>query len=151
MPITLPPLRDRGRDILELAVYFLEDFSKRMNITAPRLTEEVNEALLSYSWPGNVRELRNMMERILILRGRSDNSLRLCDLPAEMLEARRPVIKSGSQKDTEEGLAERLDRIEREMIVEALAKNGGNRTQAANDLGISRFSLIRRLQRHGLD
>ena len=152
IPIKLPPLRERGKDILELASYFLGDCSKRMNKPVPELTEEVQEVFMSYPWPGNVRELRNMIERILILRSQTDSFVRLSDLPMEVLDA-HPV---GMVQETRAGdggvsLSETLDRVERELITAALAKCGGNRTQAAACLGISRFSLIRRMQRHGLE
>ncbi|WP_281691909.1 sigma-54-dependent transcriptional regulator [Cloacibacillus porcorum] len=152
IPIKLPPLRERGKDILELASYFLGDCSKRMNRPLPELTEEVQEVFLSYPWPGNVRELRNMIERILILRSQADSFVRLADLPMEMLDAHpvglvpesRVVAPGASLNDT-------IDRVERELITAALTKCGGNRTQAAAELGISRFSLIRRMQRYGLE
>ena len=112
----------------------------------------MQEVFLSYPWPGNVRELRNMIERILILRSQADSFVRLADLPMEMLDAHpvglvpesRVVAPGASLNDT-------IDRVERELITAALAKCGGNRTQAAAELGISRFSLIRRMQRHGLE
>lgn len=152
IPIKLPPLRERGRDVLDLAARFLSDISKRMNVAPPALTDEVEEVFMSYPWPGNVRELRNMMERILILRNHADDPLRLSDLPEEMLESHPPIpVKRAGGADESSGLSEQLDRLERGMIVEALAKCGGNKTQAASELGISRFSLIRRMQRHGLE
>ncbi len=152
IPIKLPPLRERGKDVLELASYFLGDFSKRMNKPAPELTEEVREVFMSYPWPGNVRELRNMIERVLILRSQSDPLVRLADLPMEMLDA-HPASPGVGSRAAEPGVSlnDTLDRVERELITAALAKCGGNRTQAAAELGISRFSLIRRMQRHGLE
>lgn len=152
IPLRLPPLRERGRDVLELAAFFLGDFSKKMNKAAPRLTEEVEEAFLSYGWPGNVRELRNIIERILILGASPDGYIRLCDLPAEMLETKGPdAAQSAAALKTGVSLSEMLDSIEKDSVVKALAESGGNRTQAAAALGITRFSLIRRMQKHGLD
>jgi len=153
IPITLPPLRERGKDVLALASMFLAEFSKRMNKSADTLTDEVQEVFLSYAWPGNVRELRNIAERILILKDPSDHLVRLADLPLEMLEAQQPHgadVTPGSDAFSE-SLPDKLDRTEREMITSALARCSGNRTQAAAELGISRFSLLRRMQRHGLD
>lgn len=152
IPVKLPPLRERGRDVLELAAFFIGDFSKKMNKTAPRLTEEVDEAFLSYDWPGNVRELRNIIERVLILGASSDGYIRLCDLPAEMLEMKAPETQQNAVvRQSGASLSEMLDGIEKDSIVKALEECGGNRTQTANQLGITRFSLIRRMQKHGLD
>ena len=151
-PIKLPPLRDRGGDVVELASYFLENISQRMNKSAPELSEEVREVFTSYPWPGNVRELRNVIERILILRSPDDPYVRLADLPAEMLECGAQPRAGGSEaRGTGAALGETLDSVERRLITEALARCGGNKTQAAAELGISRFSLIRRMQRHGLE
>ena len=151
-PIKLPPLRDRGGDVVELASYFLENISQRMNKSAPELSEEVREVFTSYPWPGNVRELRNVVERILILRSPDDPYVRLADLPAEMLECGAQPRAGGSEaRGAGAALGETLDSVERRLITEALARCGGNKTQAAAELGISRFSLIRRMQRHGLE
>ena len=151
-PIKLPPLRDRGGDVVELAAYFLENISQRMNKSAPELSEEVREVFTSYPWPGNVRELRNVIERILILRSPDDPYVRLADLPAEMLECGAQPRAGGSEtRGAGAALGETLDSAERRLITEALARCGGNKTQAAAELGISRFSLIRRMQRHGLE
>lgn len=153
IPLRLPPLRERGGgDIAELAAYFLENISRRMNKSAPELTDEVLEAFASYPWPGNVRELRNTIERILILRSPDSPFVRLADLPAEMLECgAQPVSGGAERRGAEMSLGETLDGVERRLITEALSKCGGNKTQAAAELGISRFSLIRRMQRHGLE
>lgn len=151
-PLKLPPLRERGGDVLELAAYFLDNISQRMNKSAPELTEEVREVFTSYLWPGNVRELRNVIERILILRGTDDSYVRLADLPAEMLECGAQSRAGGAvQPYSGAALVETLDGVERRLITDALARCGGNKTQAAAELGISRFSLIRRMQRHGLE
>ena len=151
LPITIPPLRERGKDVLELASYFLAEFSKRLGKSASAFTDEVKELFLLYSWPGNVREMRNLIERILILKDDSDDTVRLADLPPEMLEMQH-YMPMGTQARYMDGgsLPEMIDRIEKEYIESALAKCQGNRTQAAEELGISRFSLLRRMQRHGL-
>ena len=151
-PLRLPPLRERGGDILELTSYFLANISQRMNKSAPELTEEVREVFAGYPWPGNVRELRNVIERILILKSPDEPFVRLADLPAEMLESGAHMNMGGAMEHrTGAALGETLDGVERRLITEALAKCGGNKTQAASELGISRFSLIRRMQRHGLE
>ncbi len=151
-PLRLPPLRERGGDVLELAVYFTENISQRMNRSAPELSDEVCEAFMNYPWPGNVRELRNTIERILILRIPDDRFVRLADLPSELLEyGAQPRRDAAERAGAVCARCETLDGAERRLISEALARCGGNKTQAAAELGISRFSLIRKMQRHGLE
>ncbi|MGD9666772.1 MAG: sigma-54-dependent transcriptional regulator [Synergistaceae bacterium] len=152
IPITIPPLRERDKDVLELASFYLAEFSKRLGKGANVFTDDVKDVFLTYWWPGNVRELRNLIERILILKDNSDNIVRLADLPAEMLEIQQQsMIGASAGQLSGESLPHTMDRIEREMIVSALAKCMGSRTQTATELGISRFSLLRRMQRHGLE
>ena len=123
-----------------------------MNKSAPELSEEVREVFASYPWPGNVRELRNVIERILILRSPENPYVCLADLPAEMLECgAQPRAGGAETREMGATLGETLDGVERRLIMDALARCGGNKTQAAAELGISRFSLIRRMQRHGLE
>ncbi|MDD4159808.1 MAG: sigma-54 dependent transcriptional regulator [Synergistaceae bacterium] len=152
IPITLPSLRERDKDVLELASFYLAEFSKRLGKSANVFTDDVKGVFLTYCWPGNVRELRNLIERILILKENSDTIVRLADLPAEMLEIpQQSNTVPPSAPLSGESLPHTMDRVEREIIVSALAKSFGNRTMAASELGISRFSLLRRMQKHGLD
>ena len=152
IPITIPPLRERDKDVLELASFYLAEFSKRLGKSANTFTEDVKDVFMTYHWPGNVRELRNLIERILILKDNSDNLVRLADLPPEMLEIQQQSIAGLPAGHLSHGsLPHTIDMIEREMIVSALAKCMGSRTQTAAVLGISRFSLLRRMQRHGLE
>ena len=152
IPITIPPLRERDKDVLELASFYLAEFSKRLGKNAAAFTDDVKDVFLNYFWPGNVRELRNLIERILILKENSDSTVRLADLPAEMLEMQQQGTAGIPAAHLCCGsLPETMDKIEREMIESALARCMGSRTQTAAELGISRFSLLRRMQRHGLD
>lgn len=133
-PIILPPLRDRVDDILPMAELFLRERHKRLAPAAQRL-------LLNYTWPGNVRELHNAMERAAIL---ANGSLVLpTDLPPALRRA-APASNSGSV------LVGDMQEIQRRAILEALGKTGGNKTQAAEMLGISRRNLIYKLRAYGL-
>ena len=154
IPIKLPPLRERGRDVLELATLFLAEFSQRMGKTVNTKTDDVKEVFMAHPWPGNVRELRNIIERILILKDYSDHTIRLADLPYEFLDIQLAAHGGDSLTPAPlegESLENAMDKVERDFIAAALARCGGNRTQAAAELGISRFSLLRRMQRHELD
>lgn len=148
LPLELPPLRERGRDVLELLETFLAEFSARLGRPPLAPSAEVEELFLDYPWPGNVRELRNLVERLYILKESGDRAIRLADLPEEMLDALPP----GSPfPPTAGNLKNRLDSYERSLLEEALAQCGSNRTRAAQLLGISRYALLRRMQRHGMD
>ena len=154
IPIKLPPLRERGRDVLELATLFLAEFSKRMGKTVNTMTDDVKEVFMAHPWPGNVRELRNIIERILILKDYSDHTIRLADLPYEFLDIQLAAHGGDSLTAAPvegDSLENAMDKVEKDLIAAALARCGGNRTMAAAELGISRFSLLRRMQRHGLD
>lgn len=153
VPIYLPPLKDRDRDVLCLAGIFIEDFAHRMGRKVPIFTDDVADVFLSYSWPGNVRELRNLMERILILKDPSDGFVRIADLPAEMIDIPQATSGSAVPSGISAGrtLTESIDEAERVLISNALMRCRGNKTQAAAELGISRFSLLRRMQKHGFE
>lgn len=136
--ITIPPLRERGDDILLLARYFLDRFAKRSSRHLT-LTESARERLRKYSWPGNVRELENCIERAATLATR--NELAVEDLPErlQLLEAAcRPAQKDPKESDVL-SLAE-LERLHIQRVVELL---GGNKTRAAKLLGINRSTLHR--------
>ena len=148
LPLTIPPLRERGRDVLELAGFFLEFFAAKRGRIPKHLSPEVEDLFLAYPWPGNVRELKNLMERLTLLADPSDPLVRLKDLPEEML-GRLPEDLPAPE-GTDLPLPERLEAQERRCLLEALEAAGQNRTQAARILGISRFSLLRRLQKHDL-
>jgi len=129
----IPPLRERREDILPLANHFLAEFAKGR----ARLSASVTEVLENYSWPGNVRELRNAMERAALL-GRAELILPE-HLPAR-ITAEQPAPNAPP--------AGNLDEIERQTIIEALRKHNFSRTETAKALGISRRSLIYKLQRY---
>ncbi len=131
-PIEAPPLRERGSDIVKLARFFLGRAARDMGKPAPGLSPEAEAALMSYVWPGNVRELENMMERAAIL---ADGEVALDDLAIADDAPSRPL---------------RFTDIERKAIEDALADNGGNRTRAARQLGISLRTLQYRLKEYGL-
>ena len=133
--LNLPPLRERREDILPLATRFVTEFARGRS----RLSDPTVRCLEKYGWPGNVRELRNAMERAVLL---SRGELILPDhLPARVLEAG----KSAAPAETTD--LERLEEIERQAIVQTLRQHNGNRTETARALGISRRTLIYKLQR----
>ncbi len=150
LPMKIPPLRERGRDVLELFRHFSAHFSPRMGRHPLVLSPDVEELFLHYPWRGNVRELKNLVERLFILRNLPGQELRLADLPEEMLET-LPRKNGVSFSSGERSFAEQVGNFEKQLLQKALEEAGGNRTRAAEILGLSRYALIRRLQRHAMD
>jgi DNA-binding NtrC family response regulator len=132
----IPPLRERPEDIVPLATVFMNEFSPGK----ARLAQATMDCLTRYAWPGNVRELRNAMERAALL---SRGEMVLPEhLPARVQTA---LVKTPVQVEPNE--ARRLEEIEHEAMVAALKQHGYNRTEAAKALGISRRTLVYKLQR----
>jgi Nif-specific regulatory protein len=143
-PIVLPPLRHRKEDIPLLAAHFLEKFAKRFNKTAARLTPYALELLFQYEWPGNIRELENEIERALTLAG-DDMEIREKYLSEKI---RGPAEYDVIIDENEITLQEATVRIERQMVMQALRKTGGNRSQAAKILGLTRQGLFNKIERY---
>jgi len=135
--IRLPPLRDRREDIPLLAAHFLSRSGARYGRPDVRLSADAVDALLRHAWPGNVRELRHSVERAVLL---ADGD----EVGVEHLGLRQAPEGSLRLESME------LDEAERILIRKALARNRGNVSRAAEDLGLSRSALYRRLKRHGL-
>ncbi len=136
--IQLPPLRARKTDIPMLAMSFLREAAERHNLPMPELAQDALEHLVSYNWPGNVRQLRNLMESLLIIAG---SVIGTEDLPEEMAE-----LPSGSGAELRAELPMTLDKLEEQAIRKTLDMTGGNRTRAAELLGIGRRTLQRKLK-----
>jgi len=142
--IRLPPLRDRGQDVLVLAEYFLRNFGISMNKKTRALSQAGREKLLAHHWPGNVRELRNVVERALILE--TADEIQPYSLPDFQLEARlhkapAPIPAAGGSLD------EIMGKFERELISGILEQNRFNLGRTAEQLRISRHALRYRMQR----
>lgn len=165
MDLYLPPLRERGDDILLLAQHFIEKISQEWQISAKLLSPQAQAFLLQQSFPGNVRELRNLMERALTLceteqihlehvQGSNARSLNIpLAKPVTAVEtvALNPYLSSARQKLPQEGLEQHLENIEKQILVEALNITHWNRTLAAKKLGMSFRSLRYRLKKFGLN
>ncbi len=144
-PLTLPPLRERQRDILPLARYLLSK-NQRPGQSLPELSAEAKKQLLSHPWPGNIRELDNLMQRALILH--ENNQIEVKDLCFE--ESAVPVAAQTDEKPSSSGarrLPEDLRSVEEQMILDALAEGSGSRKMAAEKLGISQRTLRYKIAR----
>jgi len=136
-PIKLPPLRERREDIPLLAMHFLEIYKKRSNKNITGISKKALEWLRRYDWPGNVRELENAMERaVIIAQGRM---IAIDDLP-------HAVRGAEASKTIEVEVGSTIVEAEKRMIMQTLAYTRGDRTRAAQILGIGRKTLYRKLQ-----
>lgn len=139
--LRIPALRERDDDILPLARLFLSEAALQARRPTPELSPEAATLLMAHQWPGNVRELANAMERAAIMaRG---NRVEVEDLPEEL---RRVPLPMTASRDGVRSLAE----IEKEAILAALVRNGGNQTRAAAQLQIGTATLYRKLKSYGL-
>ena len=134
LTIDVPPLRDRGDDVLLLTRHFATRFAREMGKAAPRFSDQVLQAFRSYHWPGNVRELENVVQRLVVMH--EGNVVEVPDLPALM---RFSGLRNGSFNRT-------LAEVETEYIRNVLASVNGNRTRAAEILGIDRKTLREKLK-----
>ena len=160
IPLHLPPLRERGEDVLLLGEHFLKRFCAEKDRTPLAVSPEARDMLMAYSWPGNVRELENFMERLSILC--EGANIRAEDLPEKIWRdaGREPVRREAPQapagfawptlKDLQDkglGLKEFLDELEERLLTEAMQDSAGVKNQAAELLGIKRTTLIEKLKK----
>jgi DNA-binding NtrC family response regulator len=151
--ITIPPLRERKEDIPLLVSAFLKQFAKENAKPSREFTADANDALLSYAWPGNVRELRTAVEHGVVMATGAKIGLR--DLPLSLRQI-EPGAKWSPAGGTKPGTLQNpgsgnlshlnLQETEHRLIMRALDESKGNRTEAAQRLGISRRTLHRRLK-----
>ncbi len=143
--LNVPPLREHPDDIPLLAQHFTQIYAERLGKPAPTLSPEFLAELSEYRFPGNIRELENLVERAMTLS--NGEVLTPRDLPREIREA--PAGAEGA--DGGPGGLPTLEDKERQYVAEVLAHTGGNRTKAAEILGIDRVSLWRKLKKYGLE
>jgi DNA-binding NtrC family response regulator len=141
-PLMLPPIRERGReDKLALLLSLVNELQREVAGAPASVGPEALERLLSHSWPGNVREMRNVLERSLIL-ARGSGAVGIEHLPGEFRARPGP----GDRRHT----PQTLDELERAHIERTLRHHTGNRTRAAQELGISRATLINKIKRYAI-
>jgi len=138
--LILPPLRDRGEDVIELAHYLAESYCREMKKQMIRFSKPALDAMRQHPWPGNVRELQNRVQRALVL---SDGKM----ISPSELDLSEPL---GEQESTPGSLKEAREGFERDIIVRALRDNDGNISKTARAIGISRPTLYELMERHGL-
>lgn len=144
----LPPLRDRGEDIVLLAEYFLKIYSGKYSVGDVRLGASAKQKLLKHTWPGNVRELQHCIERAIVLGDKTE-------LAAEDIRLEDSVVVSAASSSDSSSSSVNIDSLnlqtlEREAIKRAISLSNGNLTQAAELLGITRFALYRKIDKLGI-
>ncbi|HTP52173.1 MAG TPA: sigma-54 dependent transcriptional regulator [Anaeromyxobacteraceae bacterium] len=151
--LAVPPLRERREDIIPIAQHFLSFFAAKYGRAGPSgFSQEAREFLLAYDWPGNVRELRNTVERFVVLE--SGPTVLPDHLPKEILQRKEPLAPAAPAAGAgftlpEGGLS--LEDLESTLILQALAKTGRNKAQAAKLLGITYDSFRYQVKKLGLD
>jgi transcriptional regulator with PAS, ATPase and Fis domain len=152
--INIPPLRERGDDILVLAEHFIRNFNARHGRVVTGLEPAVVDVFRAYSWPGNVRELSNLLERIFILE--EDDTIRVEHLPARIVREVRgqpPAARAfglAAPLPAEPGFEEATAAFQRDLIRDALERSGGNRNRAAQTLGLTRHALRHQMIKLGI-
>jgi DNA-binding NtrC family response regulator len=139
--LLVPPLRNRTSEILPLAEHFAEHFARELGQSPPALSQDAQYLLQSYGWPGNVRELRNAIERAVVL----------STGPELAVDALPDRIREHGTVQPKTSMKRRVAEVERSSVVEALEECGYNQTHAAKRLGISRFALIRLLNKYQIE
>lgn len=137
--IHLPPLRERQGDIALLANHFVKIYSDKYRKNVTKIAPSTLKKLEKYAWPGNIRELQHAIERAIIM---SEDQVLMPDDFFFLMQ------KSGSNQETTDNL--NLDDVEKNAILRALNKHSGNISKSAKELGLTRASLYRRLEKHGL-
>ncbi|VTU32617.1 Nitric oxide reductase transcription regulator norR2 [Variovorax sp. PBL-H6] len=159
-PLHVPPLRERGRDVLLLGGFFLEENRSRLGLGGLRLDAGAQQALLAHGWPGNVRELEHLLGRsVLKALGRQPNRPRILSLTAEDLDLPKtrtepavPPAEGHAPVTTAQNvsLREAVAQLERRLVTDTLARHGFNRAAAARALGLDRANLARLAKRLGV-
>jgi transcriptional regulator with PAS, ATPase and Fis domain len=145
-PIHIPPLRDRSEDIPLLAEHFLQEYSAEHKKELDGFAPGVLEMLQSYSWTGNVRELRNVVRRAAAL-AEEDEQIQTYHFPSQITQGESLIQEILSERT---GLSASVERLQRRLVENALQECAGNRTQAAQILGIHRSALVRLMKRLGV-
>jgi len=147
IPLEIPSLKERVEDIEHLIKHFQTHFSREHSIEPPKFTKQAMKILNNYAWPGNVRELRNLCERTsLLLSGKEINAE---NFPHEFFATKTTMNTSyGDFTLPDAGI--NLDSLEADLIHQALKRTNGNRSKSARLLGLSRDTLLYRIQKHGL-
>jgi transcriptional regulator with PAS, ATPase and Fis domain len=145
--IEIPPLRERKSDIPLLSVHFLDKYCKKIGKQVNGISDEALKYLNKYNWPGNIRQLENEIERAVTL-AEEDSLINASDLSPEIYHYQENTETLNLLEDN--SLKAQVEKLEKEVIQNALDETGNNQTQAAKILGMSRQGLIKKIQRYNV-
>ncbi len=143
--ISVPALRDRAEDMPALTEYFIEEAAAEIGSSVTGITEAAQTALTNYDWPGNIRQLRNCIRTMVVMC--DHEQLDVCDLPPEVHQLRQLAPGNRAPADLS-GVS--LNELEKQAIIDTLAKTKGNREKAAKILGIGERTLYRKIKEYNL-
>ncbi|MDT8316806.1 MAG: sigma-54 dependent transcriptional regulator [bacterium] len=146
VPLKLPPLRERKDDIPLLTNYFLSKYADKTGMERHKIDSKTMRILIDYNWPGNVRELENLIERMIVMN--RTGVISEDELP-DRIRSRPEMIGKVIMELPEEGIS--LDNLEKELILKAFEKCGQNQSKTARFLGITRNTLLYRMDKFGID
>ncbi|MCL4501466.1 MAG: sigma 54-interacting transcriptional regulator, partial [Deltaproteobacteria bacterium] len=148
--ITIPPLRERQVDIIPLSLFFMHSFNEKFGKNFRGISKAARQLLLDYPWRGNVRELRNTIERVILMEeGEEIQPVHLTFLGLAPTDNSLTGTAKPGLELPPRGV--NLDELIKGLIIQALEKSNGNRTRAAKLLGLSRPTLIYRLEKYGIE
>ena len=147
IPITLPALRERKTDIPPMVSHFLDRFNRKNGSRVEAVSDAALDLMTCHSWPGNVRELKNMMERLVVIKGEGQISPE--DLPPALRQAERAVAPPNIEI-SEDGIClnTAVSEFEKSLIIQSLEKSAGVKNQAAKLLHVNRTTLVEKIKRH---
>lgn len=150
LPFTVPPLRERKDDILRLTKHFLRYFCSKESREIKSVEKDAVEALISYNWPGNVRELKNLIERLVIMT--PAQIIQLSDLPQAITRERRTSAPSDTGlTELPDSYREAKELFEKQFLLEKLQKNKWNISRTAEEIGLERSNLHRKIKSYGIE
>ncbi|WP_303720990.1 sigma-54 dependent transcriptional regulator [Malonomonas rubra] len=149
LPFTVPPLRERKEDIPRLVSHFLQYFCSKESREIKTISQSALDALLSYNWPGNVRELKNLIERLVIMT--PDQVIRANDLPQQITKTDKHVIEKTSLTELPDSYREAKEIFEKQFLLEKLQKNNWNVSRTAEEIGLERSNLHRKIKTYEIE
>ena len=150
IPVNLPPLRQRKTDISHLVSHFIIESNEKNHRTVEGIDDQALEMMFAYNWPGNVRELKNMVERLVVLKG--DGCIEPKDLPRELSSKIPSFDTPGAIQISDDGIClnSAVTEFEKALILQSLEKTKWVKNKAAKLLQLNRTTLVEKIKRHHL-
>lgn len=150
LSLHLPPLREKKEDIPLLCEHLIQKYNQELNREIKDITDKALEYILHYSWPGNIRELENVIYEAMVLSDSSSVEEKNLSLRLKGTEAEKEGVLFESDRPLNEEIQSITEKVEKKLIKKALREAGGNKTKAAQKLGISRKTLFNKMTQHNI-